>query len=86
MSPVISRVCSKLVGTFGSSRRASACAAIDCSIQAAIAAGVNQPGEQLRIVAVTVGLAQQPHEGALRLTDVRLEVGVELVRHATGAG
>ena len=29
MSPAISSVCSKLVGTFGSSRRASACAAID---------------------------------------------------------
>ena len=31
MSPVISSVCSRLVGTFGSSRRASACAAIDSS-------------------------------------------------------
>ena len=30
--PVISSVCSRLVGTFGSSRRASWCAAMDCSL------------------------------------------------------
>ena len=80
MSPVISSVCSMLVGTFGSSRRASACAAIDCVVESAVATGVHEPREQLRIVAVTVGLAQQAHDRSLRLADIRLEVCVELVR------
>ena len=81
MSPVISSVCSRLVGTFGSSRRASSCAAIGLFVEAAVAAGVDEPREQLRIVAVAVGLAQQAHERRLRLAHVRLEVRVELVRH-----
>ena len=49
-------------------------------VQTAVAAGVHQPGEQLRIVAVTVGLAEQADERSLCLTDVGLEVRVELVR------
>ena len=47
----------------------------------AVAAGVDEPGEQLRVVAVAVRLAQQPHDRARRLADVRLELRVELVRH-----
>ena len=46
----------------------------------AVAAGVDESGEQLGIVAVAVGFAEQAHERSLRLADVRLEVGVELVR------
>ena len=48
-------------------------------VQAAVAARVDEPGEELRIVAVTVGLAEQAHQRAVRLTDVGLEVRVELV-------
>jgi hypothetical protein len=47
----------------------------------AVAAGVDEPREQLGIVAVARGLAQQPHDRPLRLADVRLQVRVELVRH-----
>ena len=47
--------------------------------QPAVAARVDEPGEQLRIVAVTPRLAQQPHERALGLADVGLQVRVELV-------
>ncbi len=61
-SSVISSVCSRLVVMFGSSRRASACAAIDSSYKPAVAAGVDEAGEQLRIVAV----ARWPRAGGAR--------------------
>ena len=41
---------------------------------------MNETGEELRIVAVPVRFAEQTLERPRRLTDVRLEVGVELVR------
>ena len=50
-------------------------------VQAAIPAGVNQTDEELGIVAVTIRLGQQSNDGARRLSDVGLEIGVELVSH-----
>src|SRR3989442_9620076 len=49
-------------------------------VQSAIATGVDEPGEELRIIAMTIGLAHEAHERSMGLTDVRLEVCVELVR------
>ena len=46
----------------------------------AVAAGVDEPGEELGVVAVALRLAQQPHERRPRLAGLRLEVRVELVR------
>ena len=80
MSPAMSSVC---VEARRDVRIEPACLGVRGDrlfVQAAIAAGVDEPGEQLRIVAVTVGLAQQAHDGCLRLADVRLQVRVELVR------
>ena len=48
--------------------------------QAAVAARVDQAGEQLGIVAVPARFAEQAAQRRRRLADVRLEVGVELVR------
>ena len=50
-------------------------------VEPAVATGMNEPGEQLRIVAMTVGFVQQAHDGSRRLADVRLQIRVELVRH-----
>ena len=80
MSPVISSVCSTLVGTFGIEPARLGMRGDRLFVESAVAAGVDEPREQLRIVAVTTGLAQQAHERPLRLADVRLEVCVELVR------
>ena len=49
-----------------------------CFVEPAITARVHKPGEKLGIVAVARGLAEQAHERPLCLTDVGLEVGVEL--------
>ena len=49
--------------------------------EAAIAARVHEPREELGVVAMTLGLAEQPHQAALRLADVGFQVRVELVRH-----
>ena len=68
-------------GRSGSSRRASSCAAIDCFVESAVAAGVDEPREQLRVVAVTRGLAEQAHQrapAAWPMSASRLRV--ELVR------
>ena len=48
-------------------------------VESAVAARVDEPGEELGIVAVARRLAQQPNERMLRLPDVRLELRVELV-------
>src|SRR5687768_2852317 len=50
-------------------------------IEPAVATGMNEPGEQLRIVAMTVGFVQQAHDGSRRLADIRLEICIELVSH-----
>jgi hypothetical protein len=42
---------------------------------------VDEPREQLRIVAVAIGLAEQAHERSWRAAHVRLQIRVELVRH-----
>src|SRR5207247_2976411 len=49
-------------------------------VESAIATGVHEPREQLRVVAVTLRLAQQAHERGLGLTSFCLEVRVERVR------
>ncbi len=41
---------------------------------------MNETGEKLGVVAVTVGLIQQPHDRSHGLTDVGLQIRVELVR------
>ena len=50
-------------------------------VEATIAADVNEPGKQLRIVAMADRLAQKPNERSLRLPHVGLELRVKLVRH-----
>src|SRR5688572_11481433 len=47
--------------------------------ESAVPAGVNEPRDELRIVAVAVGLGEEPHERSWRLTDVCLQVRVELM-------
>src|SRR6478609_3491956 len=49
-------------------------------VEATVTTSVDQPGKQLRIVAMARRFAEQPHHRARRLADVRFEVGVELVR------
>jgi hypothetical protein len=51
-------------------------------IEPAVAAGVREPGEELGVVAVAVGLAKEPDHRLRRPTDVGLQVGVVLVRDA----
>ena len=48
--------------------------------ETAVAARVDETCEEFRIVAMPVGLVQQTNESTLRLTDVGLEIRVELVR------
>ncbi len=49
-------------------------------VEAAVAAGMDETGKQLGIVAVATGLAEQPHQRPFRESHVGLEVRVELVR------
>ena len=80
-SPAISSVCSTLVGTFGIEPARLGVRGDRLLEEPAVAAGVDEAGEQLGVVAVAVGLAQQPHASrACAWPDVGLEVGVELVR------
>ena len=80
MSPAISSVCSTLVGHVGIEPARFGVRRDRLIEEAAVAAGVHQPGEELRIVAVPVRFAEQPDERVLRLADVGLEIRVELVR------
>jgi hypothetical protein len=48
--------------------------------QPAVAARVDEAGEELGVVAVAIGFAEQTDQRILRLADVRFEVGVVLVR------
>ncbi len=49
-------------------------------VKSAVATGVDETRKQFRIVPVTTGFAKEADERSLRLTDVRLEIRVELVR------
>ena len=59
MSPVISSVCSRLVGDIRVEPPCLGVGGDRLVVQAAIAAGVHEPGEELGVVAVTIGLASR---------------------------
>ena len=80
MSPVISSVCSRLVGDVRVEPARLGVRGDRLLVEAAVAAGVDEAGEELGVVAV----ARRPRRAGARaasrrLADVGLEVGVELV-------
>ena len=65
---------------FGSRRRASTCAAIDCSNSPQYRHACTRPANSSGSLPCRDGFAKQANERSRRLSDVGLEVGVELVR------
>ena len=80
-SPVMSNVCSTLVGTFGSSRRASACAAIDSSKRPQYRQAWTRPAKSSGSLPCRLASFSRRTSARCALADVGFQVRVELVRH-----
>ena len=77
---VSSSVCSTLDATFGIEPAGLGVRGHRLLVEPAVTARVDEAGEELRVVAVADRLASRRTSACSRVSDVRFEVGVELVR------